>query len=222
MSRVVTVPKCRRTWRTMLLSGAAIPRLASARPDSAYRIGDEAIVLPGPPQDFNITLPGAELTTGQTAEVLTRLPQGHTLYWEITALCAHRSELVEGLLEVPYEITFLGAGDDGNPVIQPAVAVPVLTAAGERRECRQCRQCGGCGGCRRCRRGALARGGAGRGCHLPRDRRHRGSSGMRGGDHRDLLRVPGAGGRPGPVARRDRAVALIGICPGNFRVLCMR
>lgn len=129
MSRVVTVPKCRRTWRTMLLSGAAIPRLASARPDSAYRIGDEAIVLPGPPQDFNITLPGAELTTGQTAEVLTRLPQGHTLYWEITALCAHRSELVEGLLEVPYEITFLGAGDDGNPVIQPAVAVPVLTAA---------------------------------------------------------------------------------------------
>lgn len=99
MSRVVTVPKYRRTWRTMLLSGAAIPRLASARPDSAYRIGDEAIVLPGPPQDFDLTLPGAELATGQTAEVLTRLPQGPTLYWEITALCAHRSELVEGLLE---------------------------------------------------------------------------------------------------------------------------
>ena len=99
MSRVVPVPKCRRTWRTMLLSGAAIPRLARTRPDSAYRIGDEAIVLPGPPQDFGLTLPGAELTTGQTAEVLTRLPQGPALYWEITALCAHRSELVEGLLE---------------------------------------------------------------------------------------------------------------------------
>ena len=132
MSRVVTVPKHRRTWRTMLLSGAAIPRLATARPDSAYRIGDEAIVLPAPPQDFDLTLPGAELTSGQTAEVLTRLPEGPTLYWEITTHCARRtgsSGSSADLLEVPYEITFLAAGDDGNPVVQPAVAAPVLIAA---------------------------------------------------------------------------------------------
>ncbi|MGO1949846.1 MAG: hypothetical protein ACTH1D_09440 [Mycobacteriaceae bacterium] len=152
MSRVVTVPKSRRTWRTMLLSGAAVPRLATARPETSCFVGDTAVALPNPPSDFDITTPGSVLTTGQTAEVLTRLPQGPTLYWEITAMCARRiapgdiglgrddrDDLGAGInpaagevghyVLTPYEIEFLGAGDDGNPVVQSAVAVPVLTAS---------------------------------------------------------------------------------------------
>ena len=87
MSRFVTVPKCRRTWRTMLLSGAAISRLASARPDSAYRIGDEAIVLPGPPQDFDLTPPGCGTHRWADRRGAHPAAAGPTLYWEITALC---------------------------------------------------------------------------------------------------------------------------------------
>lgn len=151
MSRVVTVPKHRRTWRTMLLSGAAVPRLAKAEQDAAYHVGDHAVVLPTPPRDFDLTLPGTVLTTGQTAEVLTRMPQGPTLYWEISTHCARRiptedvpadalkaddlgsginprAEDVDHFVCTPYELTFLGAGNDGNPVVQPAVSVPVLTA----------------------------------------------------------------------------------------------
>ncbi|MGP9761020.1 hypothetical protein [Corynebacterium sp. AOP12-C2-36] len=146
-SRVVTVPSARRTWRTMLNTGAAVPRLACAKPCDGYQVGDEAVVLPGPPADFELTLPDSTLTHGQTAEVLTRLPHGPTLYWEIATGCSHtvppedldlgRSfavgvnpapEEVDHYILTPYEITFLGDGGDGNPVVQPAVAVPVLIA----------------------------------------------------------------------------------------------
>ena len=170
-------------------------------------------------------LPGAELTAGQTAEVLTRLPQGPTLYWEITALCAHRSELVEGLLEVPYEITFLGAGDDGNPVIQPAVAVPVLTAAESAESADSADSADSVDSAEGADAAAevpshveeLVEGTTYRGTVVTGVR-----PGCGVGTTAICFEFQAQGGRPGPVARRDRAVALIGICPENFRVLCMR
>lgn len=147
MSRVVTVPSARRTWRTLLLSGAAVPRLAGAQPADGYQIGDEAVVLPNPPADFALTVPGTTLAHGQSAEVLTRLPQGPTLYWEISTGCPRTvapedtdlgnvfgagvnpaPDEVDHYILTPYDITFLGDGGDGNPVLQSAVAVPVLIA----------------------------------------------------------------------------------------------
>ncbi|MDN6705431.1 hypothetical protein [Corynebacterium glyciniphilum] len=147
MSRVVTVPSARRTWCTLLLSGAAVPRLAGAQPADGYQIGDEAVVLPNPPADFALTVPGTNLAHGQSAEVLTRLPQGPTLYWEISTGCPRTvapedtdlgsvfgvgvnpaPDEVDHYILTPYDITFLGDGGDGNPVLQSAVAVPVLIA----------------------------------------------------------------------------------------------
>ncbi|WP_420099312.1 hypothetical protein [Corynebacterium sp.] len=147
MSRVVTVPSARRTWRTLLLSGAAVPRLAGAHPADGYQIGDEAVVLPQPPSDFVLTVPGTTLTHGQAAEVLTRLPHGPTLYWEIATGCSRSiapddlelgrtfgagvnpaPEEVDHYVLTPYDITFLGDGGDGNPMVEPTVAVPVLIA----------------------------------------------------------------------------------------------
>lgn len=148
-SRVLTVPSHRRTWRTMLLSGTPVPRLAGAEPANSYRIGDEAVVLPSPPTDFTLTVPDTTLSHGQSAEVLTRLPQGPTLYWEISTGCPTTvaagdlylrtgsagvdgvnpaPEEVDHYIQTPVDITFLGDGADGNPVVQPAVAVPVLIA----------------------------------------------------------------------------------------------
>lgn len=137
----------------MLLSGAAVPRLAGADQACGYQVGDEAVVLPGPPAGFDLTVPDATLTHGQTAEVLTRLPQGPALYWEITTGCPRKiaaenldlgldvdhgrvfgagvnpaRDEVDHYVLTPYDITFLGDGGDGNPVLQPSVAVPVLIA----------------------------------------------------------------------------------------------
>ena len=217
MSRVVTVPKCRVHLADHAASrGCHFP---AGQCTSGLCLPDRgrAIVRPAR-RRTSTTLPVRNSPPGRPPRC-HRPPQGPTLYREITALCAHRSELVEGLLEVPYEITFLGAGTTVTRLssrLSPCRYSPLLESAesadsADSVDSARVR--------RRCRRGASQWRSRSR---VPPTAGPSPPGLVREwGGPQDLLEFQAQG----PTWTRctaDRAVALIGICPGNFRVLCMR